>query len=109
MGFLLIVITPIGIRNYIPILFGCATFVIFGINANGYWYKFSKEPEIFKNNEVPFGYNKGKLVQFTTIFEDDTFKNISDKELYKRYLDLKTYGLLVIYAFLQPFFSPFSN
>lgn len=82
----LILLTPNGIRNYIPIIFGMGSFLIFGINATGYWYKFSselkeKEPEIFKRNEVHYGYNKGNLILITNIFDDDEFKKIKDEKL----------------------------
>lgn len=101
---LLIMLTPIGIRNYFPIVFGFPTFILFALNANGYWHKFSKElkikePEIFKKNELYYGYHKGELIMLTNIFDDTEFAKIEEEQLLKMYQDLKKYNLLILYSF----------
>ncbi|GAA4761155.1 MULTISPECIES: hypothetical protein [Flavobacterium] len=97
--------TPIGVRNYAPIVFGLGCFPIFGINSFGYLEKFSSElrqnePEIFKKNEVFYGYFKGKHIMIQNVFDNDDFKNIKDKNTFDLYLKMKASSKLMILSFL---------
>ncbi len=93
-------------KNFAPLIIGFLGFPVFFILFYKNLYNFSnelksKEPEIFKSNEIHYGYSKGKVINAVNLLTNNEFDKLKDLELKEKYILTKTALKYCLFSFFS--------
>lgn len=91
-------------KNFSPLIIGFLGFPIFFILFYKNLINFSnelktREPELFKKNEIHYGYSKGQIINAINLFNNNEFDQFEDSELKNKYILTRTAFKYCLFSF----------